>query len=43
MDTFWVGVMSTGDGFGHLWEVSSPLKSRLAYINQFININIVKK
>jgi len=22
----WVGAMSTGDGFGHLWEEMAPLK-----------------
>jgi len=22
----WVGAMSTGDGFGHLWEETAPLK-----------------
>jgi len=24
----WVGAMSTGDGFGHLWEETAPLKLR---------------
>jgi len=24
----WVGTMSTGDGFGHLWEETAPLKLR---------------
>jgi len=24
----WVGAMSTGDGFGHLWEEMAPLKLR---------------
>jgi len=24
----WVGSMSTGDGFGHLWEETAPLKLR---------------
>jgi len=25
----WIGAMSTGDGFGHLWEETAPLKLRL--------------
>jgi len=39
----WVGAMSTGDGFGHLWEETAPLKLRplWRFINQFIKINVL--